>query len=121
MTGSATSAPATIPAISSAASAWPKRRSSAGASRVIPLTSSLMRFQRPPRGGGAKAGCNNPATSAFSRKDRQPRIGMTELKQKVTNALNETRMLVLGAQILIGFQFQAAFREGFAKLSRAAQ
>src|SRR5260370_7962833 len=29
---------------------------------------------------------------------------MTRLKAKVTNALNETRMLIVGAQILLGFQ-----------------
>lgn len=46
---------------------------------------------------------------------------MTDLRQKLTNALNETRMLVLGAQILIGFQFQAAFREGFDDLSGVAR
>jgi Family of unknown function (DUF6328) len=42
---------------------------------------------------------------------------MTELRQKVKNAVNETRILVLGSQILIGFQFQSAFREGFDQLT----
>jgi uncharacterized protein DUF6328 len=37
---------------------------------------------------------------------------MTKLKDKVTNALNETRILILGAQILLGFQFNAAFQPG---------
>jgi chromosome condensin MukBEF MukE localization factor len=31
---------------------------------------------------------------------------MTKLKAKVTNALNETRMLILGAQILLGLSTQ---------------
>jgi len=37
---------------------------------------------------------------------------MAKLKDKVTNALNETRILILGAQILLGFQFSAAFQPG---------
>ena len=41
---------------------------------------------------------------------------MTKLKAKVTNALNETRMLILGAQILLGFQLSAVFQPGFAGL-----
>jgi hypothetical protein len=46
---------------------------------------------------------------------------MTSLKDKLTQALNETRMLILGAQILLGFQFQAAFQPGFDKLAPVAQ
>ena len=42
---------------------------------------------------------------------------MTKLKDKVSNALSETRTLILGAQILLGFQFEAAFRPGFDRLS----
>ena len=43
---------------------------------------------------------------------------MTELRQKIKNAVNETRMLVLGSQILLGFQLQSAFRDGFDELPR---
>jgi hypothetical protein len=42
---------------------------------------------------------------------------MTKLKDKVTNALNETRMLILGAQVLLGFQVNAAFRPRFDQIS----
>ena len=37
---------------------------------------------------------------------------MTKLADQVENALNETRMLILGAQVLLGFQFQGAFQPG---------
>jgi hypothetical protein len=41
---------------------------------------------------------------------------MTELSGKVKIALDETRTLILGAQILIGFQFQAVFQNAFEQL-----
>jgi hypothetical protein len=41
---------------------------------------------------------------------------VTRLADKVENALNETRMLILGAQVLLGFQFQAVFLPGFQRL-----
>jgi len=39
-----------------------------------------------------------------------------ELSKKVSIALAETRMLILGAQILIGFQFRGVFSDGYEKL-----
>ncbi|MBN8991596.1 MAG: hypothetical protein J0H42_25440 [Rhizobiales bacterium] len=39
------------------------------------------------------------------------------LDRKVKTALNETRLLLLGAQVLLGFQFQAFFQDGFSELS----
>src|SRR5437763_506897 len=39
-----------------------------------------------------------------------------ELSKKVKTALDETRMLILGAQILLGFELRSAFSEGFDKL-----
>jgi hypothetical protein len=42
---------------------------------------------------------------------------MTPLKDKVRNALDETRMLVLGSQILLGFKFNSAFQPGFGRLA----
>lgn len=39
------------------------------------------------------------------------------LSKAVKVALDETRLLILGAQVLLGFQFQAVFREGFETLS----
>ena len=41
---------------------------------------------------------------------------MAKIKDKVENALNESRMLVLGAQVLIGFQLRSVFEPGFDSL-----
>jgi Family of unknown function (DUF6328) len=46
---------------------------------------------------------------------------MTALKDKIQNALDESRMLVLGAEILIGFEFSATFQDGFRGLSIRSQ
>ena len=45
----------------------------------------------------------------------------TELKDKVTDVLNEARILVLGTQVLLGFQFQAFFHPGFVRLPALSQ
>jgi hypothetical protein len=39
-----------------------------------------------------------------------------EFGKKIKIALDETRMLILGAQILLGFQFRSAFQDGFDSL-----
>src|SRR6187200_1179728 len=39
------------------------------------------------------------------------------LQDKTKTALDESRMLMLGAQILLGFQFQAPFQSAFETLS----
>ena len=46
---------------------------------------------------------------------------VAKLADKAEHALNETRMLILGAQVLIGFGFQAAFQPGFDRLPADAQ
>ncbi len=46
---------------------------------------------------------------------------MAKLKDKIQNALDEARMLVLGSQVLLGFQFRSAFEPGFAKLPLSSQ
>jgi Family of unknown function (DUF6328) len=38
------------------------------------------------------------------------------LQRKLKNALDETRLLILGAQVLFGFQFNGMFQEAFADL-----
>ena len=43
------------------------------------------------------------------------------LSKKVKTALDETRLLILGAQILLGFKLQGVFQERFASLSHTAQ
>ncbi len=39
-----------------------------------------------------------------------------ELRKKLKTALGEARMLILGAQILVGFQFRGAFQDAFDRL-----
>jgi hypothetical protein len=39
------------------------------------------------------------------------------LSKKVKTALDETRLLILGAQVLFGFQLQGVFQEAFTDLS----
>jgi hypothetical protein len=44
-----------------------------------------------------------------------------ELRNKIKTALDETRILILGAQILIGFQFRGVFQDGFEQLPAHAR
>src|ERR671933_377892 len=46
---------------------------------------------------------------------------MAKIKDKVKNALDEARMLVLGAQVLVGFQFRSVFEPGFDQLPLLSQ
>jgi hypothetical protein len=46
---------------------------------------------------------------------------MTKLKDKIQNALDECRMLVLGAQILVGALYRTAFEPGFDRLPPSSQ
>ena len=46
---------------------------------------------------------------------------MASLRQKIDNGLDESRILILGAQVLLGFQLRAVFEPGFDELSGAAQ
>lgn len=41
---------------------------------------------------------------------------MAKLRDKIQNALDEARMLVLGSQVLLGLEFRSAFEQGFEKL-----
>src|SRR3954454_7525938 len=41
--------------------------------------------------------------------------------RRVKTALDETRLLILGAQILFGFHLNGAFQQGFDELSRASR
>lgn len=41
---------------------------------------------------------------------------MAKLKDKIQTTLDEGRMLVLGSQVLLGFQFRSAFEKGFEQL-----
>lgn len=44
-----------------------------------------------------------------------------QLDRTVKTALNETRLLILGVQVLLGFQFQSFFQDGFSNLSQSSQ
>jgi hypothetical protein len=46
---------------------------------------------------------------------------VAKLKDKIQNALDEARMLVLGSQVLLGFQFRSFFEPGFARLPPSSQ
>src|ERR1700747_1138303 len=46
-----------------------------------------------------------------------PDEGGADLGKKVKTALDETRLLILGAQVLFGFQFNGVFQDAFAELS----
>jgi DMSO reductase anchor subunit len=46
---------------------------------------------------------------------------MAQLKDKIQNALDEARMLMLGSQIIIGFEYRSAFEPGFEHLPEHAQ
>src|SRR5918911_4031692 len=46
---------------------------------------------------------------------------MAQLKDKIKTTLDEGRMLVLGAQVLLGLQFRAIFEHGFQQLSAHAK
>jgi hypothetical protein len=46
---------------------------------------------------------------------------MAKLKDKVQNALDEARLLILGTQVLFGFQLRAVFEKGFDKLPSISQ
>src|SRR5579871_6348363 len=60
------------------------------------------------------------AVSTSSRcKSRRP--ARMELSKKVKTALDETRMLILGGQILLGFELRGVFADGFDRLPRHAR
>src|SRR5919206_1726327 len=46
---------------------------------------------------------------------------MAKLKDKVKTTLDEARMLILGSQVLLGFQFRSALEKGFDKLPEHAK
>src|SRR4051794_20968784 len=46
---------------------------------------------------------------------------MAKLKDRVKSGLDEGRMLVLGVQVLLGFQYAWVFQKGFEQLPRSSQ
>ncbi len=47
--------------------------------------------------------------------------GMPNLNHKIKTSIDESRMLILGASVLLGFQFRSPFESGFATLPRFSQ
>src|SRR5439155_25997969 len=66
-------------------------------------------------------GEDDAALRSFYFQSPAPGIGSMELSKKVKTALDETRMLILGAQILLGFEFRAAFSDGFDQIPSHAR
>jgi hypothetical protein len=52
---------------------------------------------------------------------QHPRTNALELDRKIKTALDETRLLILGAQVLFGFLFQSVFQKGYETLSSFSQ
>jgi hypothetical protein len=48
-------------------------------------------------------------------------MAMAKLSDKIKTALDETRMLMLGSQILLGFQYRSVFEPGFERLPASSQ
>jgi hypothetical protein len=46
---------------------------------------------------------------------------MAQLKDRIKTALDESRMLILGSQVLLGFQFKSILEKGFEKLPQFSQ
>src|SRR5438105_1985803 len=46
---------------------------------------------------------------------------MAAFSDKLDNSLNEGRILILGAQVLVGFGFRSVFQEGFPRLPDVQQ
>lgn len=46
---------------------------------------------------------------------------MTTLREKIKFALDESRMLILGAQVLLGLDFRSAFEPSFERLPKSSQ
>src|SRR5262245_39457741 len=44
-----------------------------------------------------------------------------DIESRLKTALDESRLLILGAQVLFGFQFEAVFQERFSEISEASR
>src|SRR3977135_1059906 len=51
----------------------------------------------------------------------EPTISVVKLDRRIKTALDETRLLILGSQVLFGFLFQSVFQNGFETLPAASQ
>src|ERR1700720_3476468 len=70
-------------------------------------------FCKSMRGGEEQFG----VSTCPSRRSVMTSATPADLDKKVKTALDETRLLILGAQVLFGFQLNGVFQEAFADLS----
>ena len=56
-----------------------------------------------------------------SKKEKKPRAKPTDLKTKIDQALTEARVVLPGAQALLGFQLVTMFMDGFDKLPNSSK
>jgi hypothetical protein len=52
---------------------------------------------------------------------RKPTDSIVKLDRRIKTALDETRLLILGSQVLFGFLLESVFQKGFETLSRPSQ
>jgi hypothetical protein len=82
--------------------------------------SKQHRRQAPRIGLKDQIGAIKPSILSSIRSD-EVSSSESKLKSKIKDVLNEARILVLGTQVLLGFQFQAVFYPGFARLPSVSQ
>ena len=46
---------------------------------------------------------------------------MAKLNDRIKTALDEGRMLIMGSQVLLGFQYRSSLENGFDRLPEASQ
>lgn len=69
---------------------------------------------------GVLSNATNNSAPALTGTSRRP-WWRVSLNEKVKTALDETRLLILGAQVLFGFQFHSVFQEKFAELAQGTR
>src|SRR3954463_5332894 len=84
-----------------------------------------------PRSGWRRLSHNRSLTSGAQPGSRNSACGslrpcgirrlIVSLAKKLSTALNETRLLILGAQVLFGFEFHGIFQDGFTDLPRTSR
>jgi hypothetical protein len=95
-------------------------------SRGILKPDAVCQRERPQikTGPGKLAVAMGSAVQPNRRNYLRPRsvgVDAMSLSRKVKTSLDENRLLLLGAQVLFGFQFQAIFQESFGELAPSAR
>jgi hypothetical protein len=69
----------------------------------------------------AQRGLQSAEQHNMSQEQGPPSAAGTSLTDKIRHVLTEARMVLPGAQALLGFQFATIFMEGFARLPASSQ